>query len=106
MNQDLMVALITAAVPFVVSLAGAFYQWLAAKLPAKRLDHLANSADIVVRAVEQSAASLSGDQKKALALGLLRQLGVRVTPAVAGTYIEAAVHALHTESPPPPPAGL
>lgn len=100
MSQDAWNALLIALMPFLVSLAVSLFRVLVAKLPANKAAMAGQVAQIVVQAAEQiyKAAPGSSEQKKAEALSMastmLKDLGLKVSPATLNALIESAVHSL------------
>lgn len=91
------VSLIGLALPIVINLT----KFIGASTHNKRLTNLANRADIVVKALDQSA-ELSNDDKKAHAVEALydyaNEVGIKVTKEQLGQYVEASVNAARKQN--------
>jgi hypothetical protein len=99
MSQEQTIALIAAATPFVISLAGVLFKWLVAKLPQSKQATALQLVQIGVHAAEQVGAGQSGAAKKKIAEDFINDslaaLGLKVNPALINAAIEAMVFNLN-----------
>jgi hypothetical protein len=100
-NQVL--ALISAIVPLIVSLAAYLYKVLVGKLPEQRQALLQQVATQVVHMAEQVIGPGNGVAKRAMAEdainACLRSLGVNVAPSLVNAAIESVVFSLNQQAP-------
>lgn len=99
MTQEQIIALVVAATPFLLSLAGVLYEWLAAKLPQNKQPLLMDLVQTGVHAAEQVGAGQSGTAKKKIAETFINDsltaLGLKIDPALVDAAIEAVVFNLN-----------
>jgi superfamily 6 holin (LLH) len=96
---DLAALLLTVLLPVAWQLASVLAQALLAKLPAAKQEQLRAVIGETVAAVEQASASVPGQVKKELAVGMISAAASRahiaVDPAELDRLIEASVYALN-----------
>jgi hypothetical protein len=101
MTQEQTIALIAAATPFIVSLAGVLFKWLVAKLPQNTQPIIMQLIQIGVHAAEQIGEGQTGAAKKKIAEDFintsLTALKIHANPAFVDAAIEAMVFSLNQQ---------
>ncbi|MBV9713208.1 MAG: phage holin [Ktedonobacteraceae bacterium] len=101
-NEQLL-ALISAIVPLIVSLAAYLYKVLVGKLPAQKQMLLQQIAIQAVHMAEQVGGSGNGAAKRAMAENAinesLKSLGMNVAPSLVNAAIESVVFSLNQQAP-------
>lgn len=104
-TQDILVAVLTPLMPFLVSGAIALFHWASSKLPANKLVLANQIVSVAVPAVEQMFKNMpgSGVQKKAeavkLATAMLNDHGLKVSADTLNALLESAVRSLPQVAP-------
>src|SRR5450432_1222963 len=103
MTDPQILALVSAVLPFLISLATYMAHSLLSRLPKNRQTQLSALAADAVHAAEQLGAGQSGQVKKQIASDLLTKLaadfGVKVNPSLISGLIEAAVYSMNAAQP-------
>lgn len=107
MTDAQILALVSALLPFLVSLATYLAHSLLSRLPKNRQAQLSALAADAVHAAEQLGSGQSGAVKKQIATDLITKLaadfGVKVNQSLISGLIEAAVYSMNAVSSQPQP---
>jgi hypothetical protein len=102
-TNEQVLALISAIIPLIVSLAAYLYKVLVGKLPAQKQALLQQVATQAVHMAEQVIGPGNGSTKRTMAEGAinasLKSLGVNVAPSLLNAAIESVVFALNQQAP-------